>query len=65
VLNTAKTPQTVGFSLSQAGDGVLATPYLTNASHDTAAQPALPVQQGSFTATLPARSLVTYQIPAA
>ena len=41
-----------------------ATPYLTDASHDTAAQAPIPVRHGSFTATLPPRSLVTYVIPA-
>ena len=41
-----------------------AIPYLTDASHDTAAQPPVPVVHGSFGATLPARSLVTFFIPA-
>jgi len=63
VLNTATTAQTASFSLNQAG-GFRATPYLTDASHDTAAQPAIPVRHGWFTATLPPRSLVTYVIPA-
>jgi glucuronoarabinoxylan endo-1,4-beta-xylanase len=63
VLNTATTAQTASFSLGQIG-GFRATPYLTDASHEVAAQAAIPVRRGSFTATLPPRSLVTYDIPA-
>ena len=63
VLNTASTAQTAGFSLRNTGAfGFAATPYLTDAASDTAAQPGIPVVAGSFTATLPARSLVTYVI---
>jgi O-glycosyl hydrolase len=65
VLNTATSAQTTVFSLRNTGAfGLVATPYLTDATHDTSAQPGIPVQGGSFTATLPARSLVTYVIPA-
>jgi O-glycosyl hydrolase len=65
VLNTATTPQSATFSVRGTGpNGFLATPYLTDSSSDTAAQPAIPVVHGSFTATLPARSLITYTIPA-
>ena len=63
VLNTATTPQAATFSLRHAS-GFLATPFLIGASHDTAAQPAVRVVNGSFTGTLPARSLVSYDIPA-
>jgi O-glycosyl hydrolase len=63
VLNTATTAQTASFSLGQIA-GFRATPYLTDASHEVAAQAAIPVRRGSFTATLPPRSLVTYDIPA-
>ena len=64
-LNTATTPQAAAFSLRQAGVArSLATPFLTDAAHDTAAQPPIRVANGSFTATLPARSLVSYVIPA-
>jgi hypothetical protein len=38
------------------------TPYLTNSSSDVAAQGALSVSGGSFTASIPARSLVTYLV---
>jgi O-glycosyl hydrolase len=65
VLNTATTAQTAAFSLRQTGAfGLVATPYLTDATHDTAAQPGIFVRGGSFTAAVPARSLVTYVIPA-
>jgi O-glycosyl hydrolase len=65
VLNAAATPQTTAFSVrnTRAG-GALVTPYLTDAAHGTAAQPRIPLWNGAFTATLPARSLVTYDIPA-
>jgi glucuronoarabinoxylan endo-1,4-beta-xylanase len=63
VLNTATTAQTASFALHAAG-GFRATPYLTDASHEVAAQASIPVRFGSFTATLPPRSLVTYDIPA-
>jgi O-glycosyl hydrolase len=61
-LNTAATAQPVTYSLSGTGtpDGATVTPYLSNDSNDTAAQPPIPVRQGSFSATIPARSLVTY-----
>ena len=61
-LNPATTAQAATFSLQGAG-GFQARPYLTDATHDTPAQPAIPVTDGSFTATLPARALVTYYIP--
>jgi len=65
VLDTATTGQTAAFSLRGTGAfGLAATPYLTGASHDTAAQPGIGIRGGLFTATLPARSLVTYVIPA-
>ena len=63
-LNTATTTQSMTFSVGHAGlpgFGV-AVPYLTDNSSDTAAQAPVPVRSGSFTAALPARSLVTYEI---
>jgi O-glycosyl hydrolase len=64
VLNTATTAQTTSFSLFHTGArGGLAIPYLTDGTSATAAQAPIPVVGGSFTATLPARSLVTYYIP--
>ena len=68
VLNTAAAAQMTTFSVRGAGPaGRLAAPYLTDAADaadGTTAQPAVPVRNGLFTATLPARSLVTYVIPA-
>jgi O-glycosyl hydrolase len=65
VLNTGTGPDTVSFALRNLGirNGTLATPYLPDASSDTAAQAPVPVFGGSLTATLPARSLVTFDIP--
>jgi O-glycosyl hydrolase len=63
VLNTAETEQSASFSL-RALHALRATPYLTNASHDTAAQATVAVKQNAFTANLPPRSLVSYDIPA-
>ena len=65
-LNTAQTADPVTFSLSGTGtaNGATVTPYLTSTSSDTAAQATIPVSGGAFTATIPARSLVTYDIPA-
>ena len=65
VLNTATTAQSASFGVQNTGaTGPLAIPYLTDDDDATAAQPPLPVIGGSFAATLPARSLVTYYIPA-
>jgi len=65
-LNTAQTADPVTFSLSGTGtaSGATVTPYLTNSSSDAAAQATIGVSGGAFTATIPARSLVTYDIPA-
>jgi O-glycosyl hydrolase len=65
-LNTAASADPITYSLSGTGipNGATVTPYLTNASSDTAAQAASTVSGGAFTATIPARSLVTYVIPA-
>ena len=65
-LNTATSADPITYSLSGTGtpSGATVTPYLTNASSDTAAQAATTVSGGAFTATIPARSLVTYVIPA-
>jgi glucuronoarabinoxylan endo-1,4-beta-xylanase len=64
VLNTGTSPDTVSFALRHLGirNAALATPYLTDSSSDTAAQPPVPVVRGTLTATLPARSLVTFAI---
>jgi O-glycosyl hydrolase len=66
VINTAANPFTTTFSLSGTGtpDGVVASPYVTNASNSMAKQAGIPVQGGAFSGTVPARSVVTYQLPA-
>jgi O-glycosyl hydrolase len=64
-LNTGTSSDTVNFALSGTGvsNGATVTPYLTNSSSSVAAQATTSVSSGSFTATLPARSLVTYVMP--
>lgn len=64
ILNTATSDITASFSLRNVGmaHNGLAVPYLTNAASSTAAQTPLPIRQGAFSATVPARSLVTYVI---
>ncbi|HEY1412222.1 MAG TPA: class I tRNA ligase family protein, partial [Rhodopila sp.] len=56
----------VTFSLAGTGvaNGATVTPYLTNSSSNVAAQATTTVSGGSFSYTMPARSLVTFQIPA-
>ncbi|MFF7565312.1 glycoside hydrolase family 30 beta sandwich domain-containing protein [Streptomyces pseudovenezuelae] len=62
-LNTATEATRVGLSLRNTGiTGGTATPYLTNGSNSTSRQASIPVTAGSLTATVPARSLVTYTI---
>jgi len=63
-LNTGTAADPVTFSLSGTGtpNGATVTPWLTNASNDAAAQATTTVSGGAFTATLPARSLVTYTV---
>jgi glucuronoarabinoxylan endo-1,4-beta-xylanase len=65
VLNTGATAQAASFSLRATGaTGAVAIPYLTDDTHDTAAQGPVTVRHGSFGATLPADSLVTFYLPA-
>ena len=63
-LNNLSTSDTISYSLSGTGtpNGATVTPYLTNASNDVAAQATTSVSGGSFSATIPARSLVTYVV---
>jgi O-glycosyl hydrolase len=61
VLNSARTSQVAAFSLSGLGGGQV-TPYLTDTSHDLFAQAPVTVRNSAFTATLPPRSLVSYDI---
>ncbi|WP_443274282.1 glycoside hydrolase family 30 protein [Streptomyces sp. KR80] len=60
-LNASTSANQVSFALRNTGITTgTATPYLTNSSHNTARQSAIAVNAGSLTATIPARSLVTY-----
>jgi O-glycosyl hydrolase len=61
-LNTGSSADPITYSLSGTGtpNGAAVTPYLTNSTSNAAAQGALSVSGGSFTASIPARSLVTY-----
>jgi O-glycosyl hydrolase len=61
VLNSAHSGQVATFSLCGLR-GAQVTPYLTDASHGLSAQPPITVRHNAFTATLPPRSLVTYDI---
>ncbi|HVU69100.1 MAG TPA: ricin-type beta-trefoil lectin domain protein, partial [Ktedonobacteraceae bacterium] len=62
VLNAANSAITTSYALQNTGvaDGTTVTPYLTNGSNHTAQQGTTSVSGGSFSATIPARSLVTY-----
>jgi O-glycosyl hydrolase len=62
-LNSAGSATSATYSLANTGTATgTATPYLTNASSSTAAQAGIALSGGTFTATVPARSLVTYGI---
>jgi len=64
-LNTSNNSDPITYSLAGTGvaDGATVTPYLTNNSNQVAAQGTTTVSGGSFSATIPGRSLVTYVIP--
>src|SRR6202034_3979908 len=66
-LNTGTSADPITYSLSGTGtpSGATVTPYLTDSASDTAAQAATTVSGGAFSATIPARSLVTYVIATA
>ncbi|RPF32990.1 glycoside hydrolase family 30 beta sandwich domain-containing protein [Streptomyces sp. TLI_185] len=59
--STSATPVTFGLKNTGIGKGT-ATPYLTDATHSTAQQQTVAVSGSALTATVPARSLVTYTI---
>jgi hypothetical protein len=65
-LNNLTSADTISYALSGTGtpNGATVTPYLTNSSNDIAAQATTSVSGGAFTATIPARSLVTYLVGA-
>ena len=63
VLNTLSSSDTINYSTSGiGGTSGTVTPWLTNASSNVAAQPAISLSSGAFSATVPARSLATYVI---
>ena len=61
-LNTGTSADPVTYSVSGTGtpNGATVTPYLTNGNSNVAAQATTSVSGGSFSATIPARSLVSY-----
>jgi len=61
VLNSAHSPQVATFSL-RGLTGAQVTPFLTDASHGLSPQAPLPLRNSAFTATLPPRSLVSYDV---
>ena len=61
VLNSAHNRQIATFSL-RGLDAAHVTPYLTDTSHQLSAQTPITLRNSAFTATLPPRSLVTYDI---
>lgn len=64
VLNTSKSNIPVTFSLQNTGitQNYIVIPYITNASNNTTRQVTLPIRNNMFSATVQARSLVTYQV---
>jgi O-glycosyl hydrolase len=65
-LNTLSSSDAITYSLSGTGtpNGATVTPVLTNSSNNAATQAATSVSGGAFSATIPARSLVTYVVGA-
>jgi O-glycosyl hydrolase len=62
-LNTNSSSDTINYSTSGiGGTSGTVTPWLTNGSNNVAAQSAISLSGGAFSATIPARSLVTYVI---
>jgi O-glycosyl hydrolase len=63
VLNTSSNSIAANYSVSgTASSSGAVTPFLTNSTSSTAAQATIPMSGGGFSATVPARSLVTYRI---
>ncbi|GAA2660385.1 glycoside hydrolase family 30 beta sandwich domain-containing protein [Paractinoplanes durhamensis] len=61
-LNAGSSAQSTAYSLRNTVTTGTASPYLTNNTSSMAAQPGVAINNGTFTATVPARSLVTYRI---
>ena len=62
VLNSAHSRQVAGFSLRGGLDAAHVTPPLTDTTHQLSAQTPITVKNSAFTAALPPRSLVSYDI---
>ncbi len=62
VLNGAHRRQVTTFSLYGLRGAHIVTPYLTDTSHQLSAQSPIRVRHSAFTATLPPRALVSYDI---
>jgi O-glycosyl hydrolase len=65
-LNTASSADPITYSLSGTGtpNGATVTPWLTNSTNNVTTQATTSVSGGAFTASIPARSLVTYLVGA-
>jgi O-glycosyl hydrolase len=65
-LETGSSSDPVTFSLAGTGvaNGATVTPILTNSSNNASTQATTSVSGGSFSYTIPARSLMTFTIPA-
>jgi O-glycosyl hydrolase len=65
-LNASTSADPVSFALTGTGiqNGAVVTPHLTNSTSNVATQATTTVSGGAFSASVPARSLVTYTIPA-
>jgi glucuronoarabinoxylan endo-1,4-beta-xylanase len=62
-LNTASSATSTTYSISGTGStSGTVTPFLTNTDNNVAAQPSTALSGGSFSVTVPARSLVTYVV---
>jgi len=61
VLNSTHGRQVASFSL-RGLDAAHVTPYLTDTSHDLSAQTPITVRNSTFTAIVPPRSLITYDV---
>ena len=63
VLNTLSSSDTINYTTSGiGGTSGTVTPWLTNASNSVAGQSAISLSNGAFSATVPARSVVSYVI---
>ncbi len=62
VLNANRSDTPATFALQNAVSSGTATPYVTNGANSVAQQGGIGINGGSFSATIPARSLVTYRI---